>query len=1607
MAEFNIERIRFRWKDIWAISTPYIKDDIVIYQGKSFVCLIGHTSSGEVSGGFYTDLEHASPKWELQLDGFVWRGDWVNQTYYSTGEMVKWEGYIYRCITAHTSNVVTSQGVHTDYSKWTIVASGDKWQNAWQQNFFYDLGDVAIYNGITYRCIAKHNSAATFALGLEDDQASWEIVTRSDNWRTDWTVSTRYVLEDVVKYNGTVYRCTTHHESAATPALGLEADQSKWEQVIDGIEYRSTWAAGIRYIKNDLVKYGETVWKCTTGHTSETLFRTDQASSYWTAWLPGFGYELVWSEAIEYQRGDIVLYGGYVYTCLENNLNSVPSVNGIVQNTGNWELLKQGYKHQGYYAHASSYKTGDVVRLGGYLYICITDAQGYYPDTSNRWQILVPGHQWKSDWVDNVEYFIGDIVTYDSTAYYCIFHHVGTESDNRPDLDEANENENYWEVMLQGVAGNVTTTDGDIRVRDSSQTERLAIGTPGSVLKNVGGDTIWQDFGPAAKVYFVSPGGSDVAAAGTTSNGPFQTIKYACDYILADVENRTPATVFITSGTYNEILPIQIPKNTALVGDELRSVTVQPAASYEANNMFYVRNGCGIRNMTLKGLVGTLGTDNAYGTKRPTAGAFVSLDPGTGVGDTSVHITTKSPYIQNVSTFGESCIGMKIDGALHNSGNKSIVANDFTQIISNGIGIWASNNGRSELVSVFTYYCHIGYLSDAGGKLRATNGNNSYGLYGSVAEGFDTAETVITGKITNRADQATANALTDDVNKILALEYANAGTTYTPGSSAVTFSGQGTGAAATYQETRDDGIYEVRLMDPGDSSLAGGNNYQYKLNYAQAGNATYIQLAAADTDGTNAKYAGLRIYIKSGDGVGQYGYISSYDPASKIAQVSRDSDDAQGWDHVKPGWPIVDQITTSSQYSLEPRVTASDHTYVATSATAPSNTNWSHVVWFPAGNCWVTFTEGTTVYSSHSTDGLTWSAPVTRLANHTVTKVISDTNGSRVLICTTNGVYGFNTANISNTNVCGSINAPFNTVDVKGAAIREATQILIYASGTHQLSRTANLNTISTASVIGASAGATHVYKKVAYGAGIGSASDGAFVAINEGTSGGTAVSNTLGATFYQFNAGAANRLPVGYTDIVFGNGRFVAIDPGDGSSLTKTAISFDGYTWYEHSIPGTTDYLKIEYGGGTFMATGTGTQIAKSQDGVVWRITSNDSTDFLATETANWSAQAYSPALQKWSVVASNNANFNTVSGWGATPVIRAMIASDRILEFKIYEPGSQYESTPTISVYDSQATVNSTQIARIGDGVLGQPVFSNNGVSYITASATIAGDGYADSYHLGTTIKLADVSLVPGPGDNLVINGINDVNYKVSSIVAQSGTAPNFAITMTITPSLGRAETPEHDETIVVRQQYSQVRLTGHDFLDIGSGNKPDTDYPGRYVEGYSSLNDPKQENEVREANAGRVFYTSTDQDGNFRVGEQFKVEQDTGIITLNASYFELTGLNQLAIGGIVVGGTQVIIEEFSKEPTFIANSNNIVPTQKAIAEYLNSRVSGGSSNANATKLVAGVIAIDTNTITTTSGGPITFTARQHFHKPVKGDMAAMQMFAHGGDSGNARTN
>merc|ERR1712225_192078 len=100
-----------------------------------------------------------------------------------------------------------------------------------------------------------------------------------------------------------------------------------------------------------------------------------------------------------------------------------------------------------------------------------------------------------------------------------------------------------------------------------------------------------------------------------------------------------------------------------------------------------------------------------------------------------------------------------------------------------------------------------------------------------------------------------------------------------------------------------------------------------------------------------------------------------------------------------------------------------------------------------------------------------------------------------------------------------------------------------------------------------------------------------------------------------------------------------------------------------------------------------------------------------------------------------------------------------------------------------------------------------------------------------------------------------------------------------------------------------------------------------------------DPIQSQEITEGFPGRVFYVSTDQDGNFRVGKYFRVNQATGSATLNASAFDLSGLVSLQLGSI---GAQLgaQINEFSTDVTMSQNSNEKVPTQAAVRTYVATR-------------------------------------------------------------------
>jgi hypothetical protein len=1678
MANFKISKIRYTWKGAWAQTTSFIKDDVVSYGGKTYVCLITHTSTT----AFATDL--AAANWVLMFDGYVWRGTWTASTLYNVGDTVKWGAIIFRCITSHTSSTYTSP----------------------------------------------------LFLGQENDSAYWTSVARTEDWKADWALSTRYKVNDVVRYGATVYRCNTSHISAGTTSLGLEADQAKWDIELQQADFKGVWnGSSTRYKVNDVVRIDGSLWRCTAGHTSTASVLAD-LSSYWTIYLDGLEFTYTaYQTGVAYKQGDIVTYGGYAYRAIQNNQSQTPSTA-----TSYWEIVTTNYRFLGNYSSATSYLVGDTVRVNGYVYVCILDVTNIEPPNATYWSVVNSGRQWRAAWQTSTNYKLGDIVTYKATSYEAKLAHTSNVG-NRPDTDVAGAGTN-WMVYIEGNTNNVLTTQGDIVWYNSAAKARLPIGTDGQVLKVSGTNLTWASFGIVTKVYYVAPNGADTAGSGTTLNNPWLTIKYACSQITG------PAVIFVKSGVYSEQLPISIPANVSLVGDELRTVIIQPATGFEASNMFYVRNGSNIRNVTLQGLTGTLGTANAYGTQRPTAGAYVSLDPGAGAADSTVWITSKSPYIQNVTTFGTGCVGLKVDASLHNGGNKSIVANDFTQILSDGIGVWIKGVARSECVSVFTYFCHIGYLTEDGGRLRATNGNNSYGKFGSVSEGVDTTESPITATVNNRANQATVGYISDDNVRILRLEYDNAGQNYSS-SPTISITGTGTGIVIDNYERRTAAVFQIRSTDPTNTGFPGGTSYLSTTNFAQGGSASSgtITFAGSDTN-TSSQYIGLRVLIFDGKGAGQYGVISAYNNTTKIANLNKESTGTPGWDHLIPGTTLIDPDPTS-QYIVEPRVTVSAPAYVSNLRNMPVSANWNSVTY---GNGYFVAVDGVATIAVYSTDGITWGAGTgfsnlgsntsvgfvpgrfvaiggtgTLLSTSTnngvnwstsnrpgatatnsrflqlprdniglitsagtsrtnavsfstdftnvfwtasninsrslttavldparstsATKLVEDTANAEHVIYTTRSETNVNVtlsifaraaertqirigfSNFLNSS-CGVTYSLTNGSVVSAASASGADYTSVSSSitpigieGWYRLSITAFKNAVNSTNnpYIDVISGGAQTYS--------GNGSSGIYIygaQVETGTrmtgyiptSGSTASSTnelmitndgvtwyTLGTPsvvggawaygqgkFVTLSTGTSNIASVSvngvtwtnttlpttaqWQSVTYGYDRFVAV----AAATNQGAYSLDGTTWTAFTLPASTSWNVVRYGEGIFYAVAAGTSTgATSQDGIIWTART------LPAAVAYTDIAYGNPTSPGSFILLATGTNLVGQVTAGATAFARPIVVSGSIRSYRIIDPGSNYSSTPTVTIVDPNSSSAAQNSVRTSNNVLGQPDFTSRGTGWIRESATVTdASGFADNFQTGFYIQVTGMTNIPTVGSNIVFVG-NTVVYKLLAITNLTGSVGNFSALLQIDTSMTTFRSPAHASTLSIRINYSQCRLTGHDFLSIGTGNTTTTNYPGTPTQAALSTY------QVIENGGGRVFYTSTDQDGNFLVGSLFGVSQATGIVTLSASLFNLTGLSQLSLGAIIVGSTSAIINTISTDGTFSANSDSVISTQRAVATYISSRIGGGGSSPAVNTALAGNIKISTGTIENIGATQINVQNKSNFTGGIDGALAGQTYF------------
>ena len=151
-----------------------------------------------------------------------------------------------------------------------------------------------------------------------------------------------------------------------------------------------------------------------------------------------------------------------------------------------------------------------------------------------------------------------------------------------------------------------------------------------------------------------------------------------------------------------------------------------------------------------------------------------------------------------------------------------------------------------------------------------------------------------------------------------------------------------------------------------------------------------------------------------------------------------------------------------------------------------------------------------------------------------------------------------------------------------------------------------------------------------------------------------------------------------------------------------------------------------------------------------------------------------------------------------------------------------------------------------------------------------------------------------------------------------------------------------------------FSVVKANNHDMLDVGTGSYEDSNYP-RELYG-PPVRQPVQSNEVTEVAPGRVFFVTNDQDGNFRVGDYFRVNQGDGSVSFSAS-IALSNLDGL---GFTRG---VTVNEFSPDSDMSDISDEALPTEQAVVNYINKRLGQNQDGISVglSRLGAGTLMLD----------------------------------------------
>ena len=219
------------------------------------------------------------------------------------------------------------------------------------------------------------------------------------------------------------------------------------------------------------------------------------------------------------------------------------------------------------------------------------------------------------------------------------------------------------------------------------------------------------------------------------------------------------------------------------------------------------------------------------------------------------------------------------------------------------------------------------------------------------------------------------------------------------------------------------------------------------------------------------------------------------------------------------------------------------------------------------------------------------------------------------------------------------------------------------------------------------------------------------------------------------------------------------------------------------------------------------------------------------------------------------NLSNYNT----GQTGIITAPM--QRLKSINIINGGSGYSAIapPDITIYDYN-TGNTVPLGPEGIVAELSPTISDTGT--ITAVDLVnSGRNYLSSQNIKVRIN--------GAATNDLTAVMEPIYYTVGSATS---TTPAGISTVTLNEFVPYLV---YSDDVIEMRRISRILTSGHSFEYIGSGTDINTSTPLKGAV-------PIKDNEVVALDGAQIPYTSTDQKGNFNIGEGIQVNQTTATIS-----------------------------------------------------------------------------------------------------------------------------